>query len=174
MDGVTVLPARRGSAPRTHRGLPHTQLDQQPQDPTIRVELARRAFALPGVVEAPSGISVPGARALVLTDGAPRAADASAFIIRTEFAHLHPAPDFSLHLTLPESTARAAIDAGWAEWHPFVDAGRLPRTVVMVYAPRTVDELEVLWSILKASHRFATGSLDGFAPAPHCGCVEDG
>lgn len=157
MDVVTALPHRPGPRPSTRRQLPHTQLDQQPVDPGVRDELARRAFGLPGVSEGPSGISVPGARALLL-DPSDAAERAEAFLVGTEFAHLHPAPDLSLHVTLPEGTARAAIAAGWAEWHPFVDDGRLPPTVVMVYAPRTTDELDVVTTLLEASHRFATSA----------------
>jgi hypothetical protein len=60
------VPSRVGERPRTTPTNPHTQLDQQPSDLRWIEELARRAFALPGVVEEPSRISVPGARALVL------------------------------------------------------------------------------------------------------------
>jgi len=163
MDGLT-LPVRQGPAPATRRTLPHTQVDQQPEDPTIRVELARRAFALAGVDEAESDISVPGARALVLAAARPAPGD-PAFLIGNEFAHFHPSPDFSLHLTLPEPSARRAIEAGWAQWHPFVDAGRLPPTLVMVFAPRNHEELETVWQLLQASHRFAAS-----APAMSCSC----
>ena len=65
------LPPRAGARPRTTPTNPHTQLDQQPTDQRLADELARRAFALPGVVEEPSGISVPGARALVLAPNEP-------------------------------------------------------------------------------------------------------
>jgi hypothetical protein len=85
------LPTREGDRPRTTPSNPHTQLDQQPTDPRLVEELARRAFALPGVVEQPSGISVPGARALVLADGEPTG-PSEAFLIGREFAHLHPSP----------------------------------------------------------------------------------
>jgi hypothetical protein len=33
-----------------------------------------------------------------------------AFLIDREFAHLHPAPDYSLHAMLPLELAQAAID----------------------------------------------------------------
>jgi hypothetical protein len=150
-----VLPRRSGPRPRTHKGLPHQQLDQQPLDDTIRVQLAKRLLALDGVAEAPSGISVPGARALVLRDGTTGPPDA--FLVGREFAHLHPSPDHSLHLTLPEPRAREAIEAGWAEFHPLVEAGRLPPTVVMVYAPRDKAELAVVSGMVRESHQFARG-----------------
>ncbi|MFN2569858.1 MAG: luciferase family protein [Candidatus Dormibacteria bacterium] len=149
--------SRSGDGPRTHYGLPHSQLDQQPEDPAIREDLATRAFSLPGVAEEPSGISVPGARALILSPdvalGPP-----SAFMVGREFAHLHPGPDLSLHMTLPEQTAEEALAAGWGELHPLAREGRVPRTVVMVYAPRDRAELEAVWALVQASHDFARGS----------------
>ena len=82
------LPVRRGQRPTTTETNPHTQLDQQPEGSEQRDRLAADLFALPGVEERASLISVPGARALCL----PRAIDApaGAFLIDTEFAHLHP------------------------------------------------------------------------------------
>jgi hypothetical protein len=149
------LPNRVGMRPRTHRGLPHQQLDQQPLDDAIGAKLAARLFALDGVMERPSGISVPGARALVLRDGA--LGPSGAFMIDREFAHVHPLPDQSLHITLPDSRAQQAIEAGWAEYHPFVVSGQLPPTHVMVYAPRDHVELEVVYGLVYESYRFARG-----------------
>ena len=150
-----VLPRRAGPRPRTRKGLPHQQLDQQPPDGTIRAQLADRVWALAGVAEAPSGISVPGARAVVLRDLPPGPPDA--FLVGREFAHLHPPPDQSLHITLPEQRAREAIQAGWAEFHPLVDAGRFPPTVVMIYAPRDEAELEIVSGLVRESYHFALG-----------------
>jgi hypothetical protein len=157
------LPPRRGERPRTTATNPHTQLDQQPVDAALVEELARRLFALPGVVEQPSLISVPGARALTLVPGTP-AGPPEAFMIEREFAHLHPAPDYSLHAMLPPDLAQAAIDAGWAELHPVARMGLLPPTAVMLYAPRDEDELAVVQQLVEASHRFARSAdiaLDG-------------
>jgi Luciferase len=148
------LPTRRGERPRTTPTNPHTQLDQQPTEASLVEELGRRLFALPGVVERPSGISVPGARALILAPGEP-AGPPEAFMIDREFAHLHPAPDHSLHAMLPPEMARAAIDAGWAELHPVARMGVLPPTAVMLYAPRDDAELAVIARLVEASHRFA-------------------
>ncbi|MGZ8647544.1 MAG: luciferase domain-containing protein [Solirubrobacteraceae bacterium] len=117
-------------------------------------ELARRAFALPGVVEAPSRISVPGARALVVAAGEPTGPP-EAFLIDREFAHLHPAPDRSLHAMLPTETAASAVAAGWAEPHPVALRGLIPPTAVMLYAPRTEPELDVVFELVRASHAFA-------------------
>ena len=148
------LPQRAGSRPQTTPTNPHTQLDQQPEDPQLAEELARRVFALPGVGEEPSGISVPGARALVLAPGEP-AGPPEAFLIGREFAHLHPAPDHSAHAMLPPELVREAVDAGWAEPHPVARMGLIPETAVMLYAPRDGDELAVIETLIRASHAFA-------------------
>src|SRR4030081_3678359 len=94
------LPPRAGARPRTTPTNPHTQLDQQPTDSRLVDELARRAFALPGVVEEPSAISVPGERALVLPPSKP-VGPSESFLIDREFAHIHPDPDHSLYAMLP-------------------------------------------------------------------------
>jgi hypothetical protein len=156
-QGVT-MPERVGERPRTTPTNPHTQLDQQPRDPRVREELARLVFGLAGVSERPSGISVPGARALWLYEEAARG-PAEAFMIGREFAHLHPAPDFSLHMMLPDPVRSRAMAAGWAELHPVAARGLIPETAVMVYAPRDEAELAVVSELVRASHRFASGAV---------------
>ena len=156
MSTAPPLPRREGARPYTTPTNPHTQLDQQPADPTLRDELARRVFAWPDVEERPTRISVPGARALWLRDAVP-AGPADAFLIEREFAHLHPGPDHSLHACLPLVLAQEAMAAGWAELHPVAVRGLIPRTAVMLYAPRTMAEVEVVVQLLLASYHFAGG-----------------
>jgi hypothetical protein len=148
------LPPRAGLRPQTTPTNPHTQLDQQPPDSRWTDELARRVFTLPGVVEEPSRISVPGARALVLAPGEP-VGPPEAFLLGREFAHLHPAPDHSLHAMLPPAVANDAVAAGWAEPHPVALRGLIPPTAVMLYAPRDEAELDVIEGLVRASHAFA-------------------
>ena len=148
------LPRRPGARPATTPTNPHTQLDQQPGDPAIVEELARRLFALPGIVEEPSRISVPGARAATLAPGEPTGPP-EAFLIGREFAHLHPSPDHSLHAMLPLDVAAEAVEAGWAEPHPVARMGMIPPTAVMLYAPRDESELAVVEALIRASHGFA-------------------
>jgi Family of unknown function (DUF5519) len=151
-----VLPERQGPRPRTTPTNPHSQLDQQPTAAGLGAALAARAFALPGVRERPSAISVPGARALWLDEDV-AAGPAEAFLIGREFAHLHPPPDGSLHLALPRELAAEAVATGWAEEHPIARTGLIPPTVVMAYAPRDAAELDVIAGLVAASHRFACG-----------------
>jgi hypothetical protein len=114
----------------------------------VRDRLAARLFALPGVHERPSAVSVPGARALCLDrqDGRPEA-----FLVDGEFAHLHPPPDLSVHVALPPPDADAAVAAGWGEPHPAARRGLIPSGVVMLYAPRDNDELDVVARLVEAA-----------------------
>lgn len=157
---LTALPHRPGPRPAVSAGIPHRQLDQQPDPAGLRLALVAAVLDdLPeDVHEEPSGISVPGARALVLDDATPPGPPA-AFLVGREFAHLHPAPDSSLHLTLPEPMALEAVAAGWAEPHPLVATGRVPPTTVMVYAPRTRAEIDVARRLVDQSYEFARSTL---------------
>jgi hypothetical protein len=140
---------RRGPRPRTTPTNPHTQLDQNAPVP-LQEKLFARARALAGVVVGPSHVSVPGARAFHLPEcGHPAEAG---FMIGREFAHLHPARDGSLHLSLPPAIVDAVIANGWAERHPLAGQHGLPNNIVMVYGPRDDDELEIVTAIVQASH----------------------
>lgn len=153
------LPKRSGPRPRTTPTNPHTQLDQQPDDAVQRALLASEVFALPGVSERESAISVPGARALWL-EAFRGVAPEDAFMIGAELAHLHPAADQSLHVMLPPELVAAAIDAGWAEQHPIARRGLIPANAVMLYAPRDDTERKVVVSLVAAAHAYATRSED--------------
>jgi len=149
--------------------MPHQQLDQQPEAGGFRDALASRVLALTGVNGAPSGVSVPGARAFVLEQAA-ASGPKEAFLKGQEFAHLHPGHDHSLHACLPAQLVDEACEKGWAEPHPLAVSGRLPKSHVMVYAPRDESEVQVVGDLLEASYRFAAGiESDAAAPAPDTG-----
>ena len=150
----TCLAPRAGIPPRTYRGLPHTQLDQQP-DARIRAQLGRRFGPFADAEEHPSAISVPGARALCVCPGVPTGPP-EAFLTGREFAHLHPLPDSSLHMALPEPLATHVIEAGWGERHPLAPSGEIPDTTLMIYAPRDEHELDLVLRLVLDSYGFAT------------------
>ena len=135
------------------------QLDQLPPARVI-AGLADLLFALPGVQEQPSAISVPGARALWLEPNDARG-PREAFLVGREFAHLHPAPEGSLHAALPPPWAAEAIEQGWAEIHPIARLGLIPGNVVMLYAPRDEGEVAVVLELVRAALAFARGELRG-------------
>ncbi len=147
------LPKRQGPRPRTTPSNPHTQLDQNPS-PEMRARFVERFVALPKTVEAPSGISVPGSRALVVEPGltlGPR----DAFLINREFVHIHPPSDGSLHVALPPAMVEAVMDCGWAEIHPVALRGMIPMNIVMVFGPRDEEEIDVVMNLVETSRQRA-------------------
>lgn len=159
-----TLPRRTGPRPRTQRLLPHTQLDQWPPV-EIAVQLFERSLHLPHVLARESRMASPETRALSLPDEFAHG-PTSAFIDDHEFCHMHPLPNGSLHLTLPVELSGAAVETGWAERHPSAQAGILPATLVMVYAPRNESELEVVWRLVSVSYAFAMGNTTEMPVAP--------
>jgi hypothetical protein len=111
--------------------------------------LFARAAALEDVTVAPSGISVPGARAFWLRPAAARG-PREAFQVGTEFAHIHPAHDGSLHMKLPPDLAEKVYQQGWGVPHP-------RSGTPLVFGPRDEAELEVVWQLLLRSYEWAHG-----------------
>ncbi|MEM1288302.1 MAG: hypothetical protein AAGH60_08120 [Pseudomonadota bacterium] len=155
MQSSLSLPARQGTAPKTLGQLPHSQLTQHGPDDIIE-KLHAWCFALPNINNEPSGISVPGSRALILRDGVP--GNQAAFMIGREFAHIHPKPDNgSMHLVLPVEDVDVVKTTGWGEDHYLVTQGQWPSGLVMIFSPRDEDELMAVKQIVGRSYEFATG-----------------
>lgn len=149
-----VLQNREGKKPETGSQPPHLQFTQQsPKD--IYNKLADWAFlAFPDVREEPSRISLPGTRALWLDESIPVAhRDAIMPAAGTrEFAHLHE--DGSMHLNVAEKIQSEIFTKKWGEVHPWKNRGI---NSILVYAPRSDEDLEVIKMILKQSYKYATG-----------------
>lgn len=77
-------------------------------------------------------------------------------IVGREFAHIHAPPNGagSLHLRLAEEQAAEVVDTGWGEQHPFAVDGTMPG-FVLVYAPRSENDLKVVKTIIEASFAYA-------------------
>src|SRR5258708_8989457 len=101
---LSTLPRRSGDRPETHHQMPHQQVSQN-APAELQEALFERIAGLPGVVVGGSHVSVPGARAFHL-DPASAGPDSDAFMVGTEFAHLHPAYAGSLHVVLPQAAPR--------------------------------------------------------------------
>lgn len=152
-----VLPRRAGGRPQTTPATPHVQLDQ-PAPAALQAELWRRMVNLEGVRAGHSLISEPSSRALHL-DPALALGPREAYLVEREFAHLHGDGSGSLHLTLPEPWRAEAIANGWGEIHPAARAGIAPPTLMMLYGPRTDEDLAVVWQLVEASYHYARGPL---------------
>src|SRR3954469_13985104 len=129
-DIGSLLPARRGPRPRTPVALPYIQLDQWPPE-DISGELIARSLNMADVRSKQSRMASPKSRALCLPDrcaSGPR----EAFIDDHEFCHLHPLPQGSILPSPPNPLRDQVVDLGWAEPHPVVRAGVMPKTLVLV------------------------------------------
>ena len=148
-----VLPHRTGSRPQVSWSIP-----QQQQSQNAPVELQEQLFEwirdLPGVSTSESHISVPGARAFVVDPGI---GPEDAFLVPQvgEFAHLHPDYDGSLHVALPAPLAADLVARGWGSPHPWAGT-RLAPGFVMLFGPRTAEELATVLAIVTVAHTFAT------------------
>ena len=147
-----MIPAREGSRPTTSNEGPHRQVDQL-APPAAWGELVARAFSLPHVVEHFSTVSPASSRALLFDDL--RAVIAPETSLAPdgplEPVHIHGVFDTSVHLCLPVERATEVCDLGWGEPHQFGDHG----TEIMVYGPRTRDELDVVVGLIEESLAFA-------------------
>jgi hypothetical protein len=71
-----------------------------------------------------------------------------------EVCHAHPS-DGSMHLTLHPADAAIVLRSGWGERHPLGSGGWLKKFVpagfILVYAPRTEEEVEIALRIVRAA-----------------------
>lgn len=150
---MTAMPPRVGPRPRTDLRAPHTQLDQLAPK-AERSALSRRLLELvgdlDGVVLGGSNRAPPGTVGLHLQPAC-ACGNQRAFLLGTEFAHVHVEDDASLHLILPEPLRSAAMAAGWAEPHPFAGQPTVSADAVMIYAPRDEAECAVVADLVRQS-----------------------
>ena len=142
-----------GHCPVTTSGVPHIQVEVSPVAEVDEV-LRERAFALPGVENRPTVISLPGGRGLWLDEDMTLARP-ELILAGREFSHIHT--DGSLHAPLPVERALEAVEAGWAVLHPWVDREEIPDGFVMLYTPQSNAEAEVTLQLLVDSYNFVTG-----------------
>jgi phospholipase/carboxylesterase len=148
------LPVRAGEPPEVTATIPQHQ-ESQNAPPHLQAELWTRLAALDAVSTAPTTVGVAGTRALLL-DRETTAGPDAAFILPAlgEFAHMHPDPDGSLHVVLPDAQAYDALAKGWAVAHPLAGV-RLSPGMVLVPGPRDAAEVDIVAGIAAASHRYA-------------------
>jgi phospholipase/carboxylesterase len=150
-----ALPRREGPRPQVSWSIPQQQTTQNA--PTgLQDQLFTRVAELPGVSTGDSHISVPGARAFTV---APGSGPGEAFLVPEvgEFAHLHPGYDGSLHLALPAAQAADLVAHGWGTPHPWAGT-RLAAGFVMLFGPRTAEELEIVVGAVTTAHAWATSA----------------
>ncbi|MEW2290768.1 luciferase family protein [Streptomyces sp. NPDC047841] len=149
------LPLRRGAAPLVVTGDPVEQLTD-PAPAALRQRLVDAVAALDGVRTGPSYVCVRGTCAFhlapVLAHG-----PAEAFLAGSEFGHVHPPYDGSVHLMLPGRWARWAVAAGWG-------VTVVPRGSLLVYGPRDDEETAVVELLMTQAYLYARGEACHLPP----------
>ncbi|MCO4773812.1 MAG: phospholipase [Deltaproteobacteria bacterium] len=150
---LAPLPVRDDPLQQTSGTVPHVQLDIDP-DQEVVDELIRRSFLLPDLENRPTVVSLPGALGMWLTDEV-EIAHPEVIVEGREFAHIHP--DGSLHAPLPVARAFEVAETGWGERHPWADDRDGWEGFVMLFTPRSMEELEVTFQLVVESYNHVTG-----------------
>jgi len=160
-NNETALPVRQGVPIETTGSVPHTQIGVNP-NAEINDALFKLAFALPGLEQRATIVSLPGAVGMWLKQEVP-VKRPSAIVRGREFAHIHT--DGSLHAPLPLKRALEVEQKGWGERHPWATRNKGWEGLVMLYSASTEDELKTLIQLVTESYNYVTGSE---APVPAC------
>ena len=149
-----ILHPRPGQRPDVSTEGPQRQLTQR-ATPELWGVLVSRVFAFPGVIEGHSQVSPASSRAVFFEPDLPERAPETSLAPgqRLEPVHLHVVDDTSIHLCLPRDRAIALVDLGWGQMHAYGDYG----TELLIYGPRTEEELDTVLSIIEESLAFARG-----------------
>ena len=157
------LPERAGPRPAVAPyPIPHRQLDQFPEPGFVSaLTVASFVATRPTLTLRQSYFEKHNDAAFVAPE-LPVHADGQ--VSGGEVGHIHA--DGSLHVVLAPADAAVAIDRGWGQLHPAVGrAPGLPATYVLVYAPRSADEVAVVERLLDAAAAHMTAQQPASAQA---------
>jgi diaminohydroxyphosphoribosylaminopyrimidine deaminase / 5-amino-6-(5-phosphoribosylamino)uracil reductase len=149
--GPLSLRQRRGERAVIETGPPPSQLTQN-GSAAWQQPLLAAARELRGVRVGGSHVCLPGTRAFHL-ESRLALGPVEAFMADTEFAHLHPDYDTSVHLCLPPLLARHAGEQGWAVPVP-------PDGSLLVPGPRDAGEASIVLELLARAYRYARGTTE--------------
>ena len=139
------IPPRVPPAAVTTGSVPHRQIDPVVDQIAI-AELHGRMHSMEGVELNRSG-SVVDATNISISQGVD-VARPECFISDRAVAHIHP--DGSLHAVLPHDRIPAAEAAGWIERHPWSGVRPGYEGYVLVYSPRTTEEVDMVVELVVA------------------------
>jgi hypothetical protein len=145
---------RTDARPLTAKTGPHRHLSEQ-APPSLWGELVAMAFAIDGVRQGHSTVSMADSMAALLPDlpqnHGPWSLAVGGYV---EPFHIHGVRDTSIHAVLPSDLAAEVVVKRWGEAHTYAEFD----TQVMIYAPRNSEELIPVLELLKASVAFARES----------------
>ena len=157
MTNTFELAYREGDHPEIGQKPPQLQFSDLGPD-EIRLKLKEWSFStFPNVREHDTLISVPSSRALWLDENVQAAHD-DAFMPPSnsrEFCHLHE--DGSFHTVVDVAIENEIIKKQWGVRHMYYNQGVKE---MLVYAPRSNDELMVAKNIIVESYRYASGNIE--------------
>lgn len=78
-------------------------------------------------------------------------------VLGNEIAHVHPAEN-SLHVWLAEADCKKVVSAGWGERFPLASLKMCHPGWTFLYAPRTMQHVDVIEIIVKAGIEHVTGA----------------
>ena len=133
--------------------MPHIQLNPE-STPELIAELFDEIFSLGIFENRPTTIGMQGTRAIWLREGI-EITRPECVVSGREFAHIHV--DGSSHAVLPHERIPDAEAAGWVELHPFAGVRPGFEAFVMVFAPRSSDEVAMIVELVLESSNFVTG-----------------
>lgn len=160
LDALDVIPHRSGPPPITPPGIPHQQHNQN-APVVFQQALTSSANQLPGVYFAATPYSLPGSVGWRIDVGFSGQSQLGSYIPNSrEFLHQHQPKDGSMHMLLPDGISNLVIEKGWGVIHPWTDriSGKTSE-YLMVYGPRSSEELLVIWTIALASYYQAIGVI---------------
>lgn len=162
IDGES-LPVRDGPRPRiVSRTMPHRQVPYKSGTVAEGVEertanmAATFAARYPDILELrPSRSEGYSADGIYVRESLPtvNVECRDQRLIGTEVAHAHPAEN-SLHVWLSEADAKVVVAKGWGQRFPLPG---IPRGWIMVYAPRTMEEVDVVERFVEAGIAWVSG-----------------
>lgn len=146
------LPRRQGRRPLVSGIAPHRQLDQRPSSEvfeSLRAKIDEMGDHWPRKLRKGTSCLEKFGPGLFAQNPINKSRHCSG-----EIVHAHPS-DGSMHLTLHPADAAVVVLRGWGERHPLSSGGWLKRFVpmgfVMIYAPRTQEEVEIVRRIVGAA-----------------------
>lgn len=77
-------------------------------------------------------------------------------VLGDEIAHVHPAEN-SLHIWLTEADCKKVVSAGWGERFPLASLNMVHQGWTFIYAPRTMQEVDMIEEFVKAGIQHVTG-----------------
>ncbi|KAF2866742.1 hypothetical protein BDV95DRAFT_504317 [Massariosphaeria phaeospora] len=153
---LATLPLRSGPRPVVEGIAPQRQQTQRPS-PTVYAQLTA---ALRALTTDPRNCVVEKKSLIEKHSSGLFASTPITRVCGGEICHAH-AVDGSLHMSLHPADAALVIENGWGERHPLARGGWfrrfVPKEFMLVYAPRSEAEVDVVMSMVAASVWWVSG-----------------